>query len=88
MSNLVIYDKMTAHIKQKEKRHPQVVMKELGINYKLAVPQSTIDSWWFFSCENLPSERPIFLKIKENINPFDYVGYGISEQDAKNLERG
>lgn len=88
MNNLAIYNIMTAFISCKEKRHPQSVMEELEINYKLAVPQSISDSWWFFNCENLPSETPEFLTIKENINPLDYVGYGVSEQEAKDLNRG
>ena len=38
------------------KDHPQEVMKELGIDYKLAVPQSMGDQWWFFCCEGYVDE--------------------------------
>lgn len=49
-----------------ENRHPQVVMKELGITYQYAMPQSMGDQWWFLNCENLPKKMPSYLSIKEN----------------------
>jgi len=44
-----------------ERRHPQIVMKELGITYDEGVPQSICDQWWFFNCSNLPKVLPLFL---------------------------
>lgn len=40
-----------------EQRHPQEVLRELGISYALAVPQSMGEQWWLFDCsyETLPS---------------------------------
>jgi len=35
-----------------ESRHPQEVMRELGITYERAIPQSIIDQWWLFNCEH------------------------------------
>jgi hypothetical protein len=31
--------------------HPQDIMKELGIKYEHAIPQSIGDQWWFIDCE-------------------------------------
>lgn len=33
-----------------ENRHPQVVMRELGITYELGIPQSIADGWEFRGC--------------------------------------
>lgn len=41
-----------------EHRHPQAVMKSLGITYAHAVPQSLGDQWWFLDCENIPAALP------------------------------
>ncbi|MCK7169401.1 hypothetical protein [Enterobacter chengduensis] len=40
-----------------ENRHPLEVMRELGIMYDLAIPQSIGAQWWVFNCEHrdLPS---------------------------------
>lgn len=42
-----------------EKRHPQTVMRELGITYELAIPQSICDQWWLFNCQH--GELPKFI---------------------------
>lgn len=34
-----------------ESRHPQEVMRGLGITYERAIPQSMGDQWWLFNCE-------------------------------------
>ena len=34
-----------------EERHPQTVMRALGITYEKAIPQSMGDQWWFFNCK-------------------------------------
>jgi hypothetical protein len=36
-------------------------MKDLGITYKVATPQSMADQWWFWGCENLPYPMPDYL---------------------------
>lgn len=63
------------------KGHPQKVMKDLGITYKLSTPQSVYDEWWFWLPENLPDELPEFLTVKE-VNPMDAIGDGLSKQMA------
>lgn len=46
-----------------EHRHPQLVMRELGITYERAVPQSVADQWWFLNCEHVPAVLPQYLEI-------------------------
>lgn len=53
------YDVLGAHYAG-ESRHPEVVMKELGIEYKIAIPQSMADQWWLFDCNY--TELPSFIK--------------------------
>ena len=45
------------------KGHAQTVMKELGITYRLAVPQTLGDQWWFFGCQNIPEPMPKYLSV-------------------------
>lgn len=42
-----------------ESRHPQQVIRELGITHELAIPQSMGDQWWLFNCEH--GELPVFI---------------------------
>lgn len=35
-----------------ENRHPQTVMRELGITYEKAIPQSMGGQWWLFNCQH------------------------------------
>lgn len=44
------YDCMDANLSG-EKRHPQEVMREIGITYERAIPQSMAGQWWFFNCQ-------------------------------------
>lgn len=82
---------MEAGINCKEYRHPQIVMKDLGITYQQSTPQSMGDQWWFWNCENLPNELPTYLKdlidykTKEMLNPMDCIGYGLSLEDAEKI---
>lgn len=46
-------------------KHAQICMRDLGITYELAVPQSISDSWWFFNCENVPAVLPPWAKLHE-----------------------
>ncbi len=54
------------------KKHPQVVMKDLGITYQHSTPQSVADQWWFWNCENLPDPLPPYLSVA-----------GLSDEDYK-----
>lgn len=67
-----------------ENRHPQVVMKELGISYFHATPQSLYDSWWFWCCENVPVELPEYLS-ELKLDPMEQVGYGLTPEMAKRI---
>jgi hypothetical protein len=64
--------------------HPQTVMRELGITYQHATPQSLADQWYFWNCENVPEKLPPYLKVIET-NPELMIGYGLSAQDAHNI---
>lgn len=44
------YDCMGAYYAG-ENRHPQTVIRELGITYEKAIPQSMGDQWWLFNCQ-------------------------------------
>jgi hypothetical protein len=45
--------------------HPQAILKRLGITYQVAVPQSLLDCWHFWNCENVPDELPACINIRE-----------------------
>jgi len=68
-----------------EYKHPQEVMKELGITYKHAAPQSLYDSWQFWDCDNVPDELPPWIKI-EDWDPMKFIGHGLSKEDAEMLK--
>ena len=64
------------------KNHPQKVMKDLGITYQHATPQSIGDQWWFWNCENMPKELPEYLEVVD-LNPMEMIGWGLSKEAAK-----
>jgi hypothetical protein len=66
--------------------HPQFFMKELGITYQYAVPQSISSEWWFFNCENVPNQLPEKLSILKCENPFELVGWGLDNEMAENIK--
>lgn len=70
-----------------EQRHPQVVMKELGITYQHATPQSMGDQWWFWNCENVPEVLPQYL-TDLGMDPHEAIGYGLSKDDAARISAG
>lgn len=67
--------------------HPQVVMKELGITYQHATPQSLYDCWWFWNCTNVPAVLPPYL-TELKIKPHDAIGNGLSKEDADRIAGG
>jgi len=67
-----------------ENRHPQVLMKELGISYTHATPQSIADQWWFWNCSNVPIVLPRYLTDLD-LDPREQVGYGLSEKEANDI---
>ncbi len=62
-------------------KHPQEIMRELGITYPHATPQSIADQWWFWNCNGVPSELPKYLTVLD-IKPHDAIGSGLSKEDA------
>jgi hypothetical protein len=62
--------------------HAQKAMKEMGITYQHATPQSMGDQWWFWNCENTPDELPLFLSIL-NLDPMGCIGWGLSQERAE-----
>jgi len=67
-----------------ETRHAQMVMKELGVSYQYAVPQSIGEQWWFWNCENIPEKLPAYI-TELNISPVDAIGYGLSAEMAAEI---
>ncbi len=45
-----------------ENRHPQIVMKELGITYKKSEGVAIRDAWFFYDCSNVPEKLPEFIE--------------------------
>lgn len=64
--------------------HPQKVMRDLGITYQHATPQSLGDQWWFWNCENVPDPLPEMLRVAE-LDPHKCIGYGLSKEDADKI---
>lgn len=60
------YDCMKAHFSCGENRHAQTVMRELGITYERAIPQSMADQLWFFNCQY--TELPKYITEMECSN--------------------
>lgn len=67
--------------------HAQTLMKNLGITYQLAVPQSLYDCWLFFMCEYDPEKWDDSLTVINELDPFALVGHGLSYKDAENITK-
>ena len=67
--------------------HPQQVMKELGITYQHATPQSMGDQWWFWNCQNVPEPLPDYITVLD-IEPHDAIGWGLSKEMADEISSG
>ena len=78
------YSLIEAAMECDEDRHPQVVMRELGITYQHSTPQSMGDQWWFWNCENIPKELPLFFS-ELRLDPMEQIGYGLSKKHAENI---
>lgn len=79
------FDCITAQIKYDEHRHPQEVMKDLGITYQHATPQTVGDQWWFWNCQNIPDNLPGHIIDLDINDPMEYVGFGLSEEKAREI---
>lgn len=71
----------TGEIKRLGSEHPQKAMRELGITYQHATPQSIADQWWFWNCENIPNNLPPFL-YELTADPMECIGWGLNEEMA------
>ena len=76
------YHLQIAHQDCNEDRHALVVMKELGITYQHATPQSMGDCWWFWNCENIPEQLPEFIG-ELDADPMEAVGWGLYQEEAE-----
>lgn len=83
------YCLLTASFDHSENRHAQVVMKDLGITYQHATPQSMTDSWIFWNCKGVPTNLPKYLS-KRNFPPQEWIGYGLNQElaDAISTNKG
>lgn len=80
----LIYCMMTADLDCKVHKHPQIMMRELGITYQHATPQSIGDQWWFWNCDSLPDELPKYLTPMD-ADPRKFIGSGLSKDDADKI---
>lgn len=78
------YDIMRADMGSNFSRHPVATMKELGISYQHATPQSMADQWWFWNCTGVPEVLPDYLSDLE-LDPQECVGFGLSQEDADKI---
>ena len=65
-------------------KHPQKVIKELGITYQHATPIMIADQWWFWNCENIPNPLPPYLEVAD-WNPMHWIGWPLSREDAEKI---
>lgn len=79
------YSMYTAHSSYGIKKHPQETMKDLGITYQHATTQSIADQWWFWNCENVPTDLPKYLEVLP-IDPMEMVGWGLDAQTAELIQ--
>ena len=84
MTKHLRFDILWAPYNNVKQEHPQKVMKELGITYQHATPQSMGDQWWFWNCENIPEPLPLFLEVAD-LNPMECIGFGLSKEDAEKI---
>ena len=64
--------------------HPIAEMKMAGITYQYAVPQSMLDTWYFFNCQNVPNPLPEFLMVLD-VSPMALIGSGLSKEMAMDI---
>ena len=69
-----------------DNRHAQVIMRELGITYLFAIPQSIADQWWFLCCENVPGDLPNFITHMEVKRLSELIGYGLDRKMADEIK--
>ncbi len=78
------YDMIEAALGANEPRHPVDVMRDLGIVYQHATPQSLGDQWWFWNCRYASDVLPEYLSLLD-IDPMKCVGWGLSQEQAESI---
>ena len=64
----------TAYDYFKKSIHPEIIVLNAAIIYKVAIPQSIADQWWFLNCNNIPDELPDYLSYIK-ISKSNYLRY-------------
>lgn len=65
--------------------HAQSIVRGLGINYELAMPQSMADQFWFFNCTNVPEPLPTYMKVLDvKVQECMYLHEEVKERLKKN----
>jgi len=67
-----------------DRRSPEIVVRELGIRYMYAVPQSLYDAWHFWGCVNIPEVLPSNISVLTT-KPLKAVGHGLTEKQARSI---
>ena len=78
------YSYMIATMTLKDNRHAQEVIRDLGIIYQHATPQTLGDQWWFWNCENIPNELPESI-TELKADPMECIGWGLSKEEAEKI---
>lgn len=68
-----------------DKRHATEVMRDLGITYRVATPQSMGACWHFWRCEGIPAKMPAFI-AEMDLKPREMIGHGLSQADVDTIE--
>jgi len=79
---------MTTHLRVStyyNDEHPLQSMERLRITYQHATPQSMLDQWWFWNCENVPDQLPEYFSILECKDPLKMLGWGLSKENAEKI---
>ena len=86
LNHLVFCIQTWVELNQGKAEHPVKQMKNLGITYQHGTPQSIGNRWIFWNCSNIPDPLPTYLSV-EALHPISHIGFGLSEDLAKSIER-
>ena len=67
--------------------HAQAFMKSIGASYGISVPHSIAECWKFYMCVYDTEKMPDFVSIDTYVDPFKLVGWGLSEQNAAQIDQ-
>lgn len=69
-----------------EAKHPREVIRDAGITYTVAIPQTIAGEWWFFNCENVQPHVEGIISTLDIDDTREYVGWGLSMEQANRIE--